>query len=158
MRYGVISDTHGLLRPEMPALLEGVDHIFHIGDVGEAGIIAELARIAPVTAVRGNVDRGGEVGRLPLTEAVESPAGLLYLIHILDDLDLDPAAAGIRAVLHGHTHRPDIRWGPDGVLYLNPGSCGPRRFDLPVTMAYLDVVEGELRPMLIPVPIPTQHG
>jgi putative phosphoesterase len=140
-RVGVISDTHGLLRPEALHALEGSELIIHAGDVGDPAILERLATIAPVRVVRGNVDRGPGLGTLPMTEVVEVESCHLYVLHILDDLDLDPAAAGFGVVIHGHSHRPLIeRRG--GVLYLNPGSAGPRRFDLPVTVARLEV-EGE---------------
>jgi putative phosphoesterase len=140
MRIGVVSDTHGLLRPEVLPLLEGCDHILHCGDVGDAEILGVLARIAPVTAIRGNIDTRGACARLPETEVV-TLAGLdFYMLHDVHALDLDPAAAGFAAVLYGHSHRPEIRWDK-GVLYLNPGSCGPRRFSLPVTCASIEADE-----------------
>lgn len=135
VRVGVISDTHGLLRPEVPGLLSGSDLILHAGDVGDPSVLEALRDIAPVRAVRGNVD-GGALRDLPLTEAVQVAGHLLYMIHILDDLDLDPVAAEVGVVIHGHTHR-SRNDRVDGVHYLNPGSIGPRRFDLPVTMARL---------------------
>jgi uncharacterized protein len=156
MILGVLSDTHGLLRPGVIPLLEGVDRILHLGDVGDPVILDELGRIAPVTAVRGNVDRGPGVGDLPLTAVVEAGGATLYLLHILADLDLDPAAAGFQAVLSGHTHRPELRRAPDGVLYLNPGSCGPRRFDLPVTVARIVVSGGRMEGEILPVPTDPQ--
>lgn len=132
---GVVSDTHGLLRPEVIPLLAGCRHIVHAGDVGDPAILQVLAGVAPVTAVRGNVD-GGALAALPLREAVEVAGHLIYVVHIPDDLDLDPPAAGVSVVVHGHTHRSRLeRQG--GVLYLNPGSIGPRRFSLPVTLARL---------------------
>ena len=137
MRVGVISDTHGLLRPEVPELLSGSDLILHAGDVGDPLILEALRDVAPVRAVRGNVD-GGALRALPLTEAVEVGGQLLYMVHILEELDLDPVAAGVAVVIHGHTHR-SRNDRVDGGLYLNPGSIGPRRFDLPVTMARLVV-------------------
>lgn len=136
---GVISDTHGLLRPEALSALEGVDRILHAGDVGEVSILDDLAKIAPVTAVRGNVDHGAVAARLPATAALDlfdDGTTVLYVLHILEELDLDPGAADLTAIVHGHTHRP-AEWTRDGVLYLNPGSAGPRRFDLPVTVARL---------------------
>jgi len=146
-RVGVISDTHGLLRPEAVAVLEGSDLIVHAGDVGDPRILDELARLAPVRAVRGNVDHGPWAGALPLTEVVEVEGVSLYVLHILEDLDLDPAAAGLGVVVFGHTHRPLLERRGE-VLYLNPGSAGPRRFDLPVGVAWIDVdgarVEAEL--------------
>jgi len=137
VRVGVISDTHGLLRPEVLTLLAGSDLILHAGDVGDPAILAALREVAPVHAVRGNVD-GGPLRDLPATEAVEVGGHLLYMVHIPGDLDLDPVSAGVSVVIHGHTHRSRVeRVG--GVLYLNPGSVGPRRFDLPVTLALLRV-------------------
>jgi putative phosphoesterase len=134
LTIGVISDTHGLLRPEAVAALAGVDHILHAGDVGDPGILARLRALAPLTAIRGNVDVSGMCGELPATEAVELGGRLFYLVHALQDLDLDLVAAGIAAVVSGHSHRPGVQECKD-VLYLNPGSAGPRRFDLPVTLA-----------------------
>ena len=137
----VLSDTHGLLRPEAIEAMRGADLILHIGDVGKPEVLDALREIAPVRAVRGNVDRGDWAEALPLTEVVEIDGAHLYLIHILDDLDLDPVAAGFAAVLFGHSHKPEIR-EKDGVLYLNPGSAGPRRFKLPVTCAQLWIEDG----------------
>jgi hypothetical protein len=134
LTIGVISDTHGLLRPEAVEALTGVDHILHAGDVGDPGILDRLRAIAPLTAIRGNVDVSGICGVLPATEAVELGGRLFYLVHAVEDLDLDPVAAGIAAVVCGHSHRPGAE-ERKGVLYLNPGSAGPRRFDLPVTLA-----------------------
>jgi hypothetical protein len=133
---GVISDTHGLLRPEAVKALQGVELIIHAGDVGSPDILAHLGRIAKVQAVRGNTDRG-EFGRsLPPTRVVEVGGVLLYVLHELFCLDLDPGAAGFAAVIYGHSHRPQAEYR-NGVLYLNPGSAGPRRFTLPVTLARL---------------------
>lgn len=135
---GVISDTHGLLRPEAVDALRGVDAIVHAGDVDEAGILEELRELAPVVAVRGNMDRGGWATSLPPSEVVRAGPFHLYVIHDLATLDLDPAAAEIDVVVFGHSHRPEIRWeGP--VLYLNPGSAGPRRFRLPATLVRLEL-------------------
>jgi uncharacterized protein len=135
---GVISDTHGLLRPEALAVLCGSDLILHAGDVGTADVLEQLGEIARTTAVRGNIDIDPWAGRLPATVVVEVGGLRLYLIHELAKLDLDPRAAGFAAVISGHTHLPDadVR---DGVLYLNPGSAGPRRFKLPITVARLHV-------------------
>ena len=138
MLIGVLSDTHGLLRPELLTALVGVDHILHAGDVGDPAILTELSRIAPVTAIRGNVDTHGPNSLLPATEAIELAGCLIYLLHSLDDLDLNPKAAGIGVVLYGHSHKPSIEHR-NGVLYLNPGSAGPRRFNLPITYALLRV-------------------
>ncbi len=148
MRLGVLSDTHGLLRPEVLPALVGVEHILHAGDVGKPEILDALRRIAPVTAIRGNIDLSGPCAELPATEAIELGGHLFYLVHALPDLDLNPEAAGIAAVLYGHSHKPSITW-KDEVLYLNPGSAGPRRFSLPVTLALLHLEGTTLRPELI---------
>lgn len=144
---GVISDTHGLLRPEAVEALD-VDEIVHAGDVGEPQILDVLGKIAPVTAVRGNVDRGPWSNDLPWDAVLQVNDAVVYVIHIVDELELDPAAAGFDAVVFGHSHRPEVR-RQDGVLYLNPGSAGPRRFDLPVSLARLEVVGGGLEAELI---------
>jgi uncharacterized protein len=138
MKLGVISDTHGLLRPEVAPALAGVDLILHCGDVGKFSILGELGKIAPVTAIRGNVDREGKCARLPETEVVLAVGRYIYMLHDLKTLHLDPAAARFAAVLSGHSHVPSFYTRKD-VLYLNPGSCGPRRFDLPVTIGLLIV-------------------
>lgn len=144
---GVISDTHGLLRPEAIEALRGSRLIVHAGDVGKPEILTQLREIAPVVAVRGNVDHGPWAEALPVTEVVELDPVLLYVLHDLSELDLDPVAAGLRVVITGHTHQPRLR-ERGGVLHLNPGSAGPRRFKLPVTLARLWVsgmeVEAEL--------------
>jgi putative phosphoesterase len=143
MRVGVISDTHGLLRPEAVEALRGCERIIHAGDVGDPDILPELARIAPVDAVRGNVDLEPWARKLPETLAVETGLGgaSVYVVHDLYDLDLDPAAAGFDVVVSGHSHRPSVEQ-KNGVMYLNPGSAGPRRFTLPVTVAILRVGDG----------------
>jgi uncharacterized protein len=141
MIVGVISDTHGLLRPEAVEELRGVDHILHAGDVGDAIILDRLREIAPLTAIRGNIDTSGPCALLPATEAVELAGCLFYILHSIDDLDLHPAAASIGVIISGHSHKPGIRWR-DGVLYLNPGSAGPRRFSLPISLARVSVTEG----------------
>ena len=149
IKLGVVSDTHGLLRPEVAPALRGVDRILHLGDVGKISILDELAKIVPVTAVRGNVDRDGPCAKLPETEVVLAEGLYLYMLHDLKTLHLDPAAAKFAAVLHGHTHAPNY-YTKHGVLYFNPGSCGPRRFDLPVTVGLLTVAkEGALRPEIV---------
>jgi hypothetical protein len=142
MLIGVISDTHGLLRPELLPALAGVAHILHAGDVGDPAILTELRRIAPVTAIRGNIDSTGPCAALPATEAIELAGCLIYMVHALEDLDLHPHAAGIGVVLCGHSHQPSIEQR-DGVLYLNPGSVGPRRFNLPITFALLRIDNGQ---------------
>jgi uncharacterized protein len=149
MKLGVVSDTHGLLRPEVLPALEGVERILHLGDVGRAEILEELKKIAPVTAVRGNVDREGACVRLPETEVVPVEGLYIYMLHDVKALHLDPAAAKFAAVLSGHTHVPNYHT-KKGVLYFNPGSCGPRRFELPVTVGLLTVeADGALRPEIV---------
>jgi hypothetical protein len=138
MKIGVISDTHGLLRPEVAPALAGVELILHLGDVGKASILDELAKIAPVTAVRGNTDREGRCGELPETDVVLIADRYVYMLHDLNTLHLDPAAGKFAAVLFGHSHIPNF-YRRKGVLYFNPGSCGPRRFDLPVSVGLLTV-------------------
>ena len=142
MKIGVVSDTHGLLRPEVLPALAGVEQILHLGDVGSPAILKTLAQIAPVHAVRGNIDRSGPCSRLPETDVLLFEGHYLYLLHDLETLRLDPAAAKFSAVLYGHTHRARIE-RRRGVLYFNPGACGPRRFDLGVTIGLLEVVSGE---------------
>jgi putative phosphoesterase len=141
MLVGVISDTHGLLRAEAVATLSGVEHILHAGDVGDARILDELRKIAPMTAIRGNVDQWGECAELPATDVVELEGRLFYLVHSVADLDINPVAAGVAAVVSGHSHKPSVEVR-NGVTYLNPGSAGPRRFNLPVTVALMIVGEG----------------
>jgi putative phosphoesterase len=145
---GVISDTHGLLRPQAVDALRGSALIIHAGDVGRPEILDELRRIAPVIAVRGNVDKGAWASRLPLSEIVEHDGVRLYVLHILEDLDLDPPTAGFHAVITGHTHRPKMET-KEGVLYFNPGSAGPRRFDLPVSVGRLAITDGKLTGELV---------
>lgn len=147
MLIGVISDTHGLLRPEAVKRLEGVAHIVHAGDIGRPEVIDGLARIAPVTAIRGNVDAGGWADAWPETRTVAIGGRRLYLLHDLEQLSLDPVAEGIDAMISGHSHKPRIETR-GGVLYLNPGSAGPRRFSLPVTLATMELGDGDLRPVL----------
>lgn len=149
MKLGIVSDTHGLLRPEVAPALKGVDRILHLGDVGKPSILAELEEIAPVTAVRGNIDREGLCAKLPETDVVLIEGHYIYMLHDLKALHLDPATAKFAAVLHGHTHVPNFHT-KKGVLYFNPGSCGPRRFELPVTIGLLTVGnDGELRPKIV---------
>ena len=139
---GVISDTHGLLRPEALAALAGAGLIIHAGDIGNAEIVEALSRVAPVAAVRGNNDRGGWAEPFPEFEAVEVGGVFVYVLHDLKELTIDPAAAGFRVVVSGHSHRP-LAEERRGVLYLNPGSAGPRRFKLPVTLARLRLNGGD---------------
>jgi putative phosphoesterase len=140
LTIGLVSDTHGLLRPEALAALGGSDFIIHAGDVGDPAILDELARLAPVTAVRGNIDRGPWAAALPETRVLAAGTARIYVLHDIGALDLDPAAAGFHAVIYGHSHQPG-QHRKDGVLYVNPGSAGPRRFSLPISAGRL-VVEG----------------
>lgn len=144
MIVGVISDTHGLLRPEALAALRGSEHIIHAGDIGAPEIIDELRKIAPVTAIRGNVDVQTWAREYPETEVVELAGKSIYVIHNLKMLDLNPKAAGFDAVISGHSHKP-VQEMKDGVLYLNPGSAGPRRFKLPISVAKLSIEESGIR-------------
>jgi len=139
LRVGLISDTHGLLRPEALAFLAGSDHIVHAGDICEPGVLDALAAIAPVTAVRGNNDRGAWAERLRETELVQAGEVWLYAIHDRAQIDIDPVAAGVGVVVFGHSHRPSVE-ERDGVLYVNPGSAGPRRFRLPISVGELTVL------------------
>lgn len=147
MRIGVISDTHGLLRPEALQALRSSEHILHAGDVGDATILDQLKTIAPVTAIRGNVDLAGACSRLPATDLVQLAGRNIYMLHDRNALDLDPVAAGIGAVISGHSHHPAIQWHK-GVLYFNPGSAGPRRFSLPVSVGFLMITESGIEPTL----------
>ena len=150
MRIGVISDTHGLLRLEAVQALAGCAHILHAGDVGNNDILQALRAIAPLTAIRGNVDHGGMCGKLPATETIEFNGNLIYMIHVREELDLHPHAAGISAVIFGHSHQPEISWS-NGVLYFNPGSAGPRRFTLPITLGILECTPNALTPNIVPL-------
>ena len=147
---GVISDTHGLLRPEAVAALKGSDYIIHAGDVGDAAILRELSALAPITAVRGNVDRDQWARDLPATNLLQVGETTLYLLHDLGQLDLDPRAANFAAVIYGHSHRPS-REMRDGVLFFNPGAAGPRRFNLPVTVGRLLISGSHLSAEIIPL-------
>lgn len=140
MRIGIISDTHGLLRPEAERALQGVDLIVHAGDVGDPDILARLERIAPVFAVRGNVDTSPWAQELPLTTVVEADGVSLYVLHNLRELDLRPDGGNFDFVISGHTHQPE-QVEKNGVLYINPGSAGPRRFNLPITLALVDLAK-----------------
>ena len=141
---GVISDTHGLLRPQAVEALYGVTHILHAGDVGTLEVLEQLRKIAPVTVVRGNVDRGAWAQAIPLHEVTEIEGASIFMLHILAELDWKPEAAGFAAVIYGHSHKPasEVR---NGVLFFNPGSAGPRRFKLPVTVGKLIVEESKVR-------------
>lgn len=143
MIVGVISDTHGLLRPEALAALRGSSHIIHAGDIGAPEIISDLEKIAPVTAIRGNVDVQTWARELPETEVIELAGKTIYVIHDVNAIDLNPQAAGFDAVISGHSHKPkqEIK---GGVLYLNPGSAGPRRFKLPISVARVTIEQNKL--------------
>jgi hypothetical protein len=149
---GILSDTHGLLRPEVTAALTGVDHILHAGDVGDGQILETLEKIAPVVAVRGNMDYGSWSNRLSVTETVEIDNVFFYILHDRYHLDLDPTAAGIHVVVSGHTHQPDL-FTENGVIYLNPGSAGHRRNRYPVSLARVRIHNGTPVPRLITVDI-----
>jgi putative phosphoesterase len=137
-RVGLISDTHGLLRDHAVRALVGSDIILHAGDVGKPEILDRLKTMVPLVAVRGNIDKGAWAQALPVTVVAEAGPVLIYMLHDLNDLDLDPAAAGFGIVVSGHSHQPsqDLR---SGVLFMNPGSAGPRRFKLPITVARLNL-------------------
>jgi len=147
LRVGVISDTHGLLRPQAEQRFAGVAHIVHAGDIGRPNVIAGLCRIAPVTAIRGNVDTGDWAEHYPDTQTVRLGGRSIYVLHNLRELQLDPVLCGFDVVISGHSHRPRVET-IDGVLYLNPGSAGPRRFSLPITVATLDLNASDLKPLI----------
>ena len=147
-RIGVISDTHGLLRPEAVEALRGSEAIIHAGDVGHPAILEELRRIAPVTAIRGNIDIEPWAETLPRTNVLELNKNAIYVIHNVKELDLDPRAAGFSAVIFGHTHQPLIE-SRNGVLFFNPGGAGPRRFKLPISVGRLTLENGQLHAELI---------
>jgi putative phosphoesterase len=150
MRIGIISDTHGLLRPEAVELLQGSEHIIHAGDIGAPEIVGELEKIAPVSAIRGNVDTQAWARRFAETEVVELAGLFLYVIHDANAIDLNPKAAGFAAVISGHSHKPKQE-AKDGVLYFNPGSAGPRRFKLPISVGRLTISEGQLIGEILPL-------
>ena len=152
MRIGIISDTHGLLRPEAVELLRGSQHIIHAGDIGSPEIIPALEKIAPVTAIRGNVDTQSWARRFAETEVVELEGLHLYVIHDANALDLNPKAAGFAAVISGHSHQPKQEM-KDGVLYFNPGSAGPRRFKLPISLGRLEITGGKLHAEILPIAV-----
>lgn len=145
-RIGIVSDTHGLLRPKVVTALQGVDAILHAGDVGSLAVLHGLQAIAPVTAIRGNIDTVGPLAELPETEMVTLAGSttIAYLVHSIHDLDIDPVVAGVALVVSGHSHSPTLE-ERDGVTYLNPGSVGARRFRLPVSMAFITVHAGRLQ-------------
>ena len=149
MKISVLSDTHGLFRPQLTQALAGVEHILHLGDVEKISILEELRKIAPVTAIRGNVDREGPCSELPETDVLLFEGRYIYMLHDLSTLHLDPAAAKFAAVLFGHSHVPN-HYRRKGVLYFNPGSCGPRRFQLPVSVGLLTIgPDGALQPRVV---------
>ena len=148
MIVGVISDTHGLLRPEALAALRGSQYIIHAGDIGDSQILDKLAAIAPLTAVRGNVDHGAWAEKIPATNVLEVDEVSIYVLHSLEELDLKPEAAKFAAVIYGHSHVPkqEVK---NGVLYFNPGSAGPRRFQLPVSVGRLTIEDGKIEAKII---------
>jgi len=145
---GIISDTHGLLRPEALAALRGSNYIIHAGDIGDSQILAKLAAIAPLTAVRGNVDHGEWTQRIPATNILEIGEVSIYVLHSLQELDLKPEAAKFAAVVYGHSHVPKHEL-KNGVLYFNPGSAGPKRFRLPVSVGRLLVTDGKVESEIV---------
>jgi putative phosphoesterase len=148
MIIGVISDTHGLLRPQAMDALRGSQHIIHAGDIGAADIIPALQEIAPVTAIRGNVDHEPWSSKFPETNVADLAGLHIYVIHSIQELDLNPQAAGFAAVISGHSHQPS-QHVKDGVLYFNPGSAGPRRFKLPISVGRLEIENGKLTGQII---------
>lgn len=150
MRIGIISDTHGLLRPEAVKRLAGADHIIHARDIGAPEVVEGLRRIAPTTAVRGNIDAGEWAKDYPDTELVVLDGRTLYVLHNLNEIKLDPAASGFHVIISGHSHRPKIET-KNGVLYLNPGSAGPRRFKLPIAVATLEFSDRALLPQILEI-------
>lgn len=149
---GVISDTHGLLRPEAVEALRGSDYIIHAGDIGDPAILAKLGELAPVTAVRGNVDREKWARKIPETKVLEVENVSIYILHDLQKLDLKPEVAGFAAVISGHSHVPKKEM-KNGVLYFNPGSAGPRRFKLPVSVGRIVVQGSQIRAEIIGLPV-----
>jgi uncharacterized protein len=147
-RLGIISDTHGLLRPEAAAFLQGCDRIVHGGDIGTTEVLTRLSTIAPVTAVRGNNDKGAWAEAIPETELFEFSGIRVYAIHDLSRLNIDPSAAGIQVVVSGHSHKPLIQQR-DGVVFINPGSAGPRRFKLPISVAEILVESGVISSRIV---------
>jgi uncharacterized protein len=147
-RVGLISDTHGLLRPEALAFLRGSDFIVHAGDIGDAQVLEGLRRLAPLTAVRGNNDKGAWARSIAETDVLQVGDVSIYVLHDLSELDLDPIAAGFQVVVSGHSHNPRIE-DREGVLYVNPGSSGPRRFKLPIALGELQVVGASVKARIV---------
>lgn len=154
---GVIADTHGLVRPEALMALQGSELIIHAGDIGSRKVLDELRRLAPVVAVRGNIDKGPWAEALPQTETVEIAGAAIYVLHDLNELEFAPAAARFGAIISGHSHQPSLRRS-QGILLLNPGSAGPRRFKLPVSVALLFIREGRIEARLLSLEIPGGGG
>jgi putative phosphoesterase len=148
MRVGVVADTHGLVRPQVLKALSGCEHILHAGDIGSPDVIERLREVAPVTAIRGNVDRGVWADEFPHTDMMQLGRYWIYLLHDRNTIDLDPAAAGVNIVISGHSHKPGIE-NHEGVLYINPGSVGPRRFTLPTAFAILEVTPESAQARLV---------
>lgn len=146
-RVGLISDTHGLLREEATEFLRGSDFVIHAGDIGDSQVLRELSAIAPVTAVRGNNDQDAWAEPIPETAVLQVGEVSVYVLHNLAELDLDPAAAGFQVIVSGHSHKPSVE-RRDGVLYVNPGSAGPRRFKLPVSVAELEIAGASVKARL----------
>jgi putative phosphoesterase len=151
-RLGIISDTHGLLRPQATAFLQGCDRIIHGGDIGNAEVLTRLSGIAPVTAIRGNNDKGAWAEAIPETEFLEFGGIRVYAIHDLSLLDIDPSTAGIQIVVSGHSHRPLVEQR-DGIVFVNPGSAGPRRFELPISVAEVLIEGGAILPRIVELEI-----
>lgn len=156
-RIGIISDTHGLLRPEATERLANSDHIIHAGDIGSPDVIAGLQRIAPTTAIKGNIDTDAWAAGYPDTKLVRLGGRSIYVLHNLKELDLDPVASRIDIIISGHSHRPNIG-NVDGVLYINPGSAGPRRFALPIALATLELSGNQSRPCIHEIARPISSG
>jgi uncharacterized protein len=155
LRMGLISDTHGLLRPEARSFLEGSDYIVHGGDIGDSKVLEALASIAPVTAVRGNNDRGSWAVHIPETQLLQVGGIFVYAVHDIAQLDIEPGPAGVRVVVSGHSHKPSVEQR-DGILYVNPGSAGPRRFKLPISVGELMVVGSDVSARIVDLGGP--HG
>ena len=149
-RIGLISDTHSLLRPEAVTILRGSDHIIHAGDIGDMDVLNALREIAPTTAVRGNNDRGNWAKAIPETEVVEVGGMLIFVIHDIRDLGIDPKTAGMQIVVSGHSHKPLIKERND-VLFVNPGSAGPRRFTLPISVAEIKITGKTVKPRILAI-------
>jgi uncharacterized protein len=145
---GLISDTHSRIRPSALGVLRGSDIILHAGDIGSSDVIAALKKIAPVRAIHGNIDREPLTKKYPATDVIEFAGLSIYMLHNLQALDLDPKAAGFHAVIYGHSHKPEYYF-QNGILYFNPGSAGPRRFSLPISVGKIQVKNSELFPEII---------